>query len=192
MRKIVVVGVGALGSHFLQFSRNLEGCSFVAVDFDRVESKNVLSQFHAKASVGKNKANALQQTMNFLYGVPVVAIPHKLTSDNPKELLGGSSLIVDCLDNGPARRIVQAFARSQGIPCLHGALSGDGTVGGAVWDNLFQIDDAPEGQATCEDGQHLPFIVMVAAQLAQSAKLYLTTGKQDSYQVFSRSPALRL
>lgn len=188
--RIVVVGVGALGSHFIQFARNVG--NLVAVDFDRVESRNVLSQFHAKASVGKNKANALQQTMNFLYGVPVTAIPHKLTSDNPKELLGGSALIVDCLDNGPARRIVQAYARTHKVPCLHGALSGDGTVGGAVWDNLFQIDDAPEGRATCEDGQHLPFIVMVAAQLAQSAKLFLATGEQASYQVFSRSPALRL
>lgn len=181
--QITVVGVGALGSHVVQFLRNVEA-NISVIDFDRIEQKNVQSQFHTKPSVGKNKAQSLQQSMQFLFGVKVGAIPHKLTSQNDDQLLAGATLIIDCLDNGEARRIVQNFSRSAHTACLHGALAADGTLGRIVWDQDFQIDEVPAGaKATCEDGQHLPFIGMVAAQIAQSAKEFLTTKRQRSWQV---------
>ena len=106
MRTVVVVGVGALGSHTVQFLRSA-GVKLKVIDFDRVETKNTLSQFHAKNSVGKNKTVALQQVMQFLWGVKLDGVPHKLTVDNATELLRGADLVLDCLDNGEARRQVQ-------------------------------------------------------------------------------------
>lgn len=191
MRKVVVVGVGALGSHFIQFMRNVD-CKLVAIDYDRVEKKNVLSQFHSKASVGKNKTQGLQQTLSFLYGVRVDAVPHKLTGDNSRQLLSGSSLVVDCLDNAPSRQVVRDLVRKESLPCLHGALAPGGDYGSVIWDDKFRIDGAGEGQATCEDGEHLPFIVLVASMLARVAQDFLKDGRQDSYQLFSRSPAIRI
>ena len=68
MSKIVtIVGVGALGSHLVQFLRS-EDVTINVIDFDRVEQKNTQSQFHSKPSVGKMKASALKQSMQFLYG----------------------------------------------------------------------------------------------------------------------------
>ena len=55
---IVITGVGALGSHLVQFIRN-EKTAIRVVDFDRVEQKNVLSQFYGRPGVGKNKVLAL-------------------------------------------------------------------------------------------------------------------------------------
>ena len=99
MRKVTIVGVGALGSHVVQLLRSVKDITLFAIDFDRVEQKNVMSQFHGKPSVGRLKTEALQQSMNFLFGVKINVASHKLTKDNAKELLGGASLIVDCLDN---------------------------------------------------------------------------------------------
>jgi molybdopterin/thiamine biosynthesis adenylyltransferase len=191
VRKVVIVGVGALGSHVLQFSRGL-GVTFLLVDFDRVEQKNVTSQFHGKPGVGKNKVQALQQTMQLLWGLKVGVVPHKLTSENDDQLLSGSDLLVDCLDNGPSRRLVQGFARRTHTPCLHGALAANGVFGRVVWDEDFVIDDADEGAATCEDGAHLPFIVMVSSCIARSVQEFLDTGKKVGFQVTPLSGASRL
>ena len=79
----VIVGVGALGSHLAIMLRNHVNVRLV--DYDRVETKNVMSQSHSLSSVGKNKALSLQQTIKFLYGVVVEATPHKLVASNVKE-----------------------------------------------------------------------------------------------------------
>lgn len=179
-----MVGVGALGSHAVQFLRSVKGVRIRAVDFDRVELKNASSQFHGAKSVGRNKAEALRQTMDFLFKVKVEARPVRLTEDNVRELLGDAALVLDCLDNGASRRTVQEFVRSAGIPCLHGALSADGSFGMAVWDERFRVDDEPAaGAATCEEGEHLPFISAVAAAVARSAQAFLEEGKRAGYQI---------
>ena len=116
MRKIItVVGVGALGSHLVQLIRNLD-VEIRVIDFDRVEQKNTLSQFHPKSSSSKLKVEALRQTMGFLWGTKLTSISSKIVKENVKELLASSNLIVDCLDNGDARRLVQAYVRENTIP----------------------------------------------------------------------------
>lgn len=181
--RITIVGVGALGSWLLLAARNLD-VTFKVIDFDKVERKNTLSQFHTKMGVGKNKAKAIAQTMQGLFGIRIETVPHKLTSDNVTALLGDADIVVDCVDNSEARRVIQDYIRANDIPCLHGALAADGAYGQVMWDNLFSIDGGGEGQATCEDGEHLPFIMSVSSDLAQALKDYLGEGKMNSCQRF--------
>lgn len=183
MKSVTVVGAGALGSHLVQFIRSLP-ISVKAVDCDRVEQKNVASQFHAKSSVGKGKVLGLQQTVQFLWGTKIATVPHRLTAENDGQLLGGADLVVDCLDNGASRRIVQSYVRKKGVPCVHGALAADAAFGQVVWDERFSVDDEPSDRApTCEDGAHLPFIVTVAAYLARSVQTFVLDGRKIGYQV---------
>lgn len=182
MKTITVVGVGALGSHLVPLLRN--EAKLRVVDFDRVEQKNTLSQFHGKNTVGKSKAQALSQVMSFLWGVRVEANPHKIVADNVGQILKGSDLLIDCLDNGEARRLVQGYARESGTPCMHGALAADGGFGQVVWDEFFRIDDEPdEGAATCENGEHLPFIAIVSAYMARAIQIYLDSGREVGFHV---------
>jgi molybdopterin/thiamine biosynthesis adenylyltransferase len=124
MKAVTIVGVGALGSHAAQFLRN--AARLRVVDFDRVEQQNVRSQFHPRSSLGRAKVVALQQTLSFLFGTKIEAIPHKLVEDNAAELLARADLVLDCLDNAAARSVVERFARAHGLPCQHGALAADG------------------------------------------------------------------
>ncbi|MCA9625057.1 MAG: ThiF family adenylyltransferase [Myxococcales bacterium] len=182
--RIVIVGVGALGSHVVQFLRSLPEVALTVVDFDRVEQKNTLSQFHPKQSVGRGKVLALQQTMSFLFGTKLRTIPHRLTSDNVEAVLGGAELLVDCLDNAESRRLISAFARAEGIPCIHGALAADGGFGRVVWEGAFTPDAEPaSGAATCEDGEHLPFIVANAAYLALAIQRFVANGEQVGFSL---------
>jgi predicted ThiF/HesA family dinucleotide-utilizing enzyme len=182
-KKVAIVGVGALGSHVVMLLRNT-GATLKCIDFDRVEQKNVASQFHTKMGVGKSKVEALKQAMVGLFGVRIETVPHKLTNDNVKELLGGVDLVVDCLDNAPSREVVQGFVRAAGVPCLHGALDADGSFGRAAWDEVFTIDSgSAPGTATCEDGEFLPFIAIVASYIAHAAKEFLTTARKIGFEV---------
>ena len=189
--RIVIVGVGALGSHVALLLRNVG--QITIIDFDTIETKNVLSQMHAKTNLRKNKALAFQQTVNFLFGTKVDAIPHKLTKDNTTQLLKDATLVIDCVDNAEARTLIQTYVRAQKIACLHGALAPAATPFGLVqWDESFIIDsEAGMGGATCEDGAQLPFIVTVAGFIAQAAQTYLTSSKKHGFNVH-QAGALRI
>lgn len=182
MKRVTIVGVGALGSHLALFLRN--EADLKIIDFDRVERKNVLAQFHSKPNVGKSKVQSLQQAMSFLFGTKVEIIPFKLVPDNADKLLGGADLIVDCLDNAAARVLVQTYARRSKTPCLHGALAADGSFGRVVWDENFVIDsENVTGAATCEGGEHLPFIGISSALLAKAAQEFLVKGKKIGFEL---------
>jgi molybdopterin/thiamine biosynthesis adenylyltransferase len=176
--KICVVGCGALGSHLVLMGRNLK-VEFTVIDDDRVEQKNIASQFHTKMGLSKNKTQALQQAMNGLFGLAIKTVPHRLTSNNVDSLLSGADVVVDCVDNGESRRVIQNYVRSKGITCLHGALAADGQFGSVIWDELFKIDDENvKGQATCESGEFLPFIMDVSLALVRCLQDYLEKDKK--------------
>ena len=193
-RQVVVVGVGALGSHVVQLLRS-ENVNIRVIDFDRIERKNLTSQFYGLPSLGKNKAEALKQAMQFNWGLKVESVPHKLTANNADELLTDVALIIDCLDNGASRRLIQDWCRGfndyaatmdprQNIACLHGALAPGGDFGQVIWDERFKIDDeAGAGATTCEGGEFLPFIGVVSAYIARAAQLFLKDGVKIGYVI---------
>jgi molybdopterin-synthase adenylyltransferase len=181
MNKVTVVGLGALGSHFVLLARNF--AELKGIDDGRVKAKSSLAQFHSKTQVDRSKATVLQQMMQFLFGTKIAVVPHRLTADNVQQLLGGADLLVDCLDNAPSRELVQGFARQTGTPLLHGALAANGQFGRVVWDQVFVIDGAAPGAATCEDGEHLPFIAVVSSLLARSAQEFLGSGRRIGFEV---------
>ena len=183
---ITVVGVGALGSHVALLLRN-EKLGLKIIDFDKIEMKNTQSQFHSTMAVGKNKALALQQSFQGLFGVKVAAIPHRLTTDNTEALLGGSTLVIDCTDRITSREVIIAACKKLNLPLLHGALAATGDFGQIIWTEHF-VPDAESGdaQATCVDGEHLPFHGVMGAFLAVEAQRFLRRGTKQSWQI---SPA---
>lgn len=154
------------------------------VDFDRVESKNLLSQGFVKQSVGKNKAAALKLQFANFYSIKTEAFGVRLTANNTDELLGDGDLLVDCFDNFDSRMLLVEHAREHGKACIHGALSGDGTMGLVRWNDAFTPDrEDAAGQATCEGGEHLPLIAMLSATLARTVQEFLADGTKRNSMV---------
>ncbi len=183
---IRVCGVGALGSYFVQFVRNTDK-NISIIDFDSVESKNTLSQFHGITSLRKNKTLALSQLMHFLFKKKLDTFPVRLTKDNLKELLGAkdsTTVVVDCFDNADSRILIQDYVRKNNIPCIHGGTSADGSFARIMWDEHFTIDrEAKVGQPTCEDGAHLPFLGITGAYMAKAVLEFIQNGKKVNYQI---------
>ncbi len=182
-KRILIAGVGALGSTCVQFIRNVEA-ELRLVDFDRVESKNLSAQWFVKQSVGKNKAEAVRLQLANFFGGKAEAMGVRLAATNAKELLAGCDLAVDCFDNADSRTVLSEHAREAKVPLLHGAIAADGTVGLVRWDERFSPDrEDAEGQATCEGGEHLPMIGLVGATLARAIQDFLKSGDQNDYLV---------
>ena len=179
--RIVFCGVGALGSTAAVLCRNLDA-TLVFIDFDRVESKNLLAQAYVKQSVGKNKAEALKlQLLNF-HGVKAESFGVRVTADNVATLCKDAQLIVDCFDNVDSRKLLSDFARASSTPLLHAAFSGDGTFGLVRWDERFAPDaEDTAGQATCEGGEHLPLLGLLGGTIARTVQDFVKGGtRRDS------------
>ncbi len=60
---------------------------------------------------------------------------------------------------------------------MHAAVSADGTFGLVRWDERFTPDEeSSPGEATCEGGEHLPLIGLVANALARVIQDYVKDG----------------
>ena len=183
MKRIVFAGVGALGSNAVVLCRNL-AAQLVLVDFDRVESKNCLSQAFVKPSVGKNKAEALKLQLSNFWGIKAESFGVRIGEDNVATLCGTADLVVDAFDNAKSRRILSTWAKSAQKPLVHAAVSADGTFGIVRWDERFTPDEeTTEGEATCEGGEHLPLIAVVASTLARAIQDFVATGAQRDAMV---------
>ena len=181
--RIVLCGVGALGSTAVQYCRNL-GAELRLVDFDRVESKNLAAQWFVKQSVGKHKAEAIKLQLANFYGAKAEALTVRLAATNAAQLLAACDLAVDCFDNADSRNVLSEFARGGKVPLVHAAIAADGTFGMVRWDERFTADreDQP-GQPTCEGGEHLPMIGLVGATLARAIQDFVKDGSQHDYLV---------
>jgi len=187
MKTILFCGGGALGSHALFLGRDLRH-QLAVVDYDRVETKNLASQWFVKQMVGKPKATALKMQLLNFYGMKL----HKdyaveLTSLNVDAILSECDLIVDCFDNAASRQILQDYAHANSKPCLHAGLAADGVFGAIRWDKDFVIDaeDVP-GQATCDGGGFLPIILAVSGAIVTSLEAYLEDGEELNWNVTPR------
>lgn len=184
--RIAFCGVGALGSTAVSLIRNL-GAELRLIDCDRVESKNLAAQWFVRQSIGKNKAEAVRLQLGNFYGAGAAraeALGVRLAATNAAQLLAGCELAVDCFDNADSRIALAEAARARGLPLLHGALAADGTFGLVRWDERFVPDreDTP-GQPTCEGGEHLPMIGLVAAALARAIQDFARSGSRHDYSI---------
>ena len=127
-KRILICGVGALGSTCVMFIRNVDA-ELRLVDFDRVESKNLSAQWFVKQSVGKNKAEAVRLQLAHFYGGKAEAITSRLEATNAAKLLEGCDLAVDCFDNADSRLVLSEACRAAQVALLHGALAAAGPGG---------------------------------------------------------------
>lgn len=183
LKNVIVCGGGALGSHVVYAARGL-AADLAVVDFDRVETKNLVSQWFVKPMIGKNKATALKMQFQNFFGRKLHDYTVRLADENVETLLGGRDLVIECFDNAESRLLVQRFVREHGIACIHAGLAADGSFAAVRPDSEFVVDseDVP-GQATCEGDGFLPIITTTAACVVTSARLLLEEERGTAWNV---------
>ena len=124
--RVAVVGAGGLGGQVILLLARVGVGHIVVVDYDRFDETNLNRQaLSSQRAMGKSKSEEAVMVVGAI-NPGVLIIPHQVRIDpsNAKEVLEGSDVIVDALDNIPARFTIEDASKSMGIPLVHGALAG--------------------------------------------------------------------
>ncbi len=123
---VFIAGAGGLGSPSAIYLA-AAGIGRIAIaDFDTVDPSNLNRQIlHWDGDVARMKADSAREKLAKINpDVEIDVIPEKIDEDNVYELVGGSDLIVDAMDNFRARYLLNKAAIVRNIPFFHGAVHG--------------------------------------------------------------------
>lgn len=135
--KIVQIGCGGTGSWLAQdiarILRSLKNprIEYLIFDPDVVEAKNVQRQNFCDAEIGRNKAVSMASRLTYGWGVLVTGVPQTFTT--AKSFSYGPILIVGCVDNAAARRMIHKTVAQRSdtwwLDCGNHASSGQVLLG---------------------------------------------------------------
>ena len=125
-KKALVVGCGGLGGHIIDQLARIGIGALRVVDGDVFEESNLNRQLLSQVPLlGTGKAAAAAQHIERVNpDVPVEAVGDFLTEENAPRLLDGCHIVLDALDNIPARRILARACANAGIPYVFGGIQG--------------------------------------------------------------------
>lgn len=128
---VFIAGAGGLGSPVAIYLA-VAGIGHIRIcDFDSLDLTNLNRQIlHDYTKIGINKAISGKDTIKRLNPyTEVTAFPEMIVAENVCDLVGNSDIIVDCMDNFPARYLLNASAIKKRIPLVYGSIRGmDGTL----------------------------------------------------------------
>lgn len=124
--RVAVVGLGGLGGQVILLLARVGIGHLVAIDYDRFDETNLNRQALSNGnSLGKQKSQVAVDVVNSINpGIEVLPYQGRLEPSNATEILRGSDVVVDALDNVPDRFVLERAIKQLGIPLVHGALAG--------------------------------------------------------------------
>lgn len=120
-KKVLVVGLGGLGSH-AAVGLVCSGVGYVGLcDFDTVELRNISRQCYTIDDIGKLKTVAMAD--NLVAKNPNVII-ELFNKPFESSMVIGFDIVLDCTDNVASRLLVYDSCRQLGIPSIFGSAVG--------------------------------------------------------------------
>lgn len=125
-KRVLIVGCGGLGGNLISILSRIGIGHLRIVDGDVFEATNLNRQLFSEIPVlGQNKARAAADRVARINPeITIEAIETFLTEENAADLLAGCDIVMDALDNIPARKLLAAACEKAGIPYVYGAISG--------------------------------------------------------------------
>ena len=124
--QVAVVGAGGLGGQVILLLARVGIGHLLVVDHDIFDETNLNRQvLCSKESLGRPKSEVAVDVVGSINpGVEVTPYQVSLDSSNALEILAGSDVVVDGLDNVPGRFVLERTTKKLGIPLVHGAVAG--------------------------------------------------------------------
>jgi molybdopterin/thiamine biosynthesis adenylyltransferase len=124
--RVFIAGAGGLGSPASIYLAVAGVGQITLCDYDRPELSNLNRQIlHSDCRIGMNKAVSGQLTLKELNpSINVIAVSTRIEADTVDELVGEAQIIVDCMDNYPARYLLNECAIRKGVPFVHASVWG--------------------------------------------------------------------
>lgn len=143
MRKIMIIGVGGIGSYLVSFLNRIGIYDITVFDDDTVETKNLTYQNYTKQHVGEKKVNVFGEVNSQPFQVLV------------ERQLEGYDLVICCADNLAVRRLLyrQGYGDSAKIKWLDLRAQGRNAalISYKVDENLVDaLLAGPDGSFSCQ------------------------------------------
>lgn len=124
--RVAVVGCGGLGGYILEELARLGVGQIVAIDPDIFEEHNLNRQLLSTIELlGTSKADAAATRIAAINpAVEVDPINAAFDQEHGPEMLAGVELVIDAVDNIPARLDLAEICSQLNIPLVHGAIAG--------------------------------------------------------------------
>ena len=125
--KAVVIGCGGLGGQVAALLARIGLGALVLCDRDSFEESNLNRQlFSRENNLGRNKAEAgSEEILSLASHIEVTVWAEEATADNLPAIIGGSDIVLDCLDSITARLMLEKAAHTAGLPFVHGTIAGE-------------------------------------------------------------------
>lgn len=125
-KKVCVVGCGGLGGYIIEMLGRIGVGHITCVDGDAFDVTNLNRQLLCTESLlGTSKAEAAKKRLAAVNSdIEVTAIPSFLSKENCVQILQGHDVVIDALDNIPARFILSEGCDALGLPLVYGAIVG--------------------------------------------------------------------
>lgn len=183
--RVAVIGLGGLGGYISLALARMGVGTLVLVDGDVFVDHNLNRQALSEVNaMGKPKAEVAERVVARINpAVEVIAWKEFVRADNLDRILERCQVVVDGLDNMPARLDLEEAARKAGIPLVHGAIAGfTGQVltifPGDPGLKAIYGENPPERGAEVELGTPAATPMMVAAiQVQEVIKILLGKGQ---------------
>lgn len=186
--RILLVGLGGLGSPAALYLAAAGVGTLGLVDFDRVELSNLQRQvIHTTDDLGKSKVQSAMASIHALNpDVSVDEYEQRLSVDNVKEIISDYDLIVDGTDNFPTRFLLNDACVIQGKTIVYGAIFRfEGQVSvfasdrGPCYRCLIPEMPPPGSVPRCQEAGVLGILpgVIGALQATEAIKLILGVGR---------------
>ncbi|WP_175578907.1 HesA/MoeB/ThiF family protein [Croceibacterium ferulae] len=122
--RVVLVGLGGIGSPALQYLAGAGIGHLLLVDDDRVDASNLQRQtIYAERDIGHLKVvGAKRWTTNFDAALDIQLSDERISAGNAAALVAGADLVVDGCDNFATRLAVSDACVAAGVPLLSAAV----------------------------------------------------------------------
>jgi molybdopterin/thiamine biosynthesis adenylyltransferase len=140
-------------------------------------NRQVLSN---EGNLGKSKALEAAEQMSMINSeVTFVAIEDLLTAENAREIIHGCDAVVDALDNVEARLALEDACEAEGIPMVHGAISGWNGQVGVVMPGSGIMHQIYEGGMQDGSPTNPSFTPAVVSALQASETIKVLLGREE-------------
>ena len=171
LARLVVCGVGALGSQLVDNLARHGAKNLLVVDKDRVEEHNIGTQVFDRNEIGAWKAESVAARVFRATGAEIESISKELTAQNIGKITRGADVVVDCFDNSQSRALVTNWCRDKSLPCLHLGVNAD--YGEVKWNEWYQVPGDVAGVGACDYPLARNLLLFVVALGSESLLRFL-------------------
>lgn len=146
--RLVICGVGALGSILVDNLARHGAKNLLVIDQDRVEEHNIGTQVFDRQEIGAWKAESVAARVFRATGAEIEGVCKPLSAQNIAKWTRGADVVVDCFDNSASRQLVSDWCREKTLDCLHLGVNAD--YGEVKWNENYRVPQDVEGVGACD------------------------------------------